>query len=113
MRDKSIKRRDFIKLAGKASLLTAAFGAGEYIVSKNVYKTPDSTAGIFTGDRSVLSNSDYPDVVSIKSLDHSQAIIMAIGLIGGIDKKWLRNFGQLVKVDLRHLLEDQQNEKTT
>ncbi len=86
MRDKSIKRRDFIKLAGKASLLTAAFGAGEYIVSKNVYKTPDSTAGIFTGDRSVLSNSDYPDVVSIKSLDHSQAIIMAIGLIGGIDR---------------------------
>ena len=28
-------------------------------------------------------------------------------------KRWLRNFGQLIKVDLRRILEDQQNEKAT
>ena len=31
----------------------------------------------------------------------------------GRGERWLRNSGQFIKVDLRRILEDQQDEKTT
>jgi uncharacterized protein (DUF362 family) len=86
MPEDKLKRREFIKLAGKASLLAAAFGAGGYLVSKNVYNPPEQSTLILDYDKSVPSDPALPDVVSIKSEDYSGAIAAGLGLIGGIGR---------------------------
>jgi len=86
MCEDKLKRREFIKLAGKASLLTAVFGTGGYLISKNVYRPPGKTAIINDHDKSVSPNPEYPDLVSIKSEDYGEAIAVGVGLIGGIGR---------------------------
>lgn len=86
MNDDKIKRREFIKLAGKASLLTAVLGGGGYLVSRNIYRPPDKAAAIADCDKSVSPNPEYPDLVSIKSEDYGEAVALGVGLIGGISR---------------------------
>ncbi len=86
MNDDKLKRREFIKLAGKASLLTAVFGGGGYLTSRNVYKPPEKATVIVDCDKSVPPDPQYPDLVSIKSEDYSEAVALGLGLIGGIGR---------------------------
>lgn len=81
-----LNRREFIKLTGKASLLTAALGTGEYLISRNVYQAAESTVSVFDCDKSLPPDHEYPDVASVKSEDHRLAVATAIGLLGGIER---------------------------
>jgi uncharacterized protein (DUF362 family) len=80
-----LNRREFIKLTGKASLLTAALGTGGYLISKNEYQ-PAGAALIYDCDKSLPRNSEYPDIASVKSDDHRGAVATALGLLGGIER---------------------------
>lgn len=86
MSEDKLKRREFIKLAGKASLLTAVMGSGGYLISKNVYRPSGEIAINIDCDKSVSPSPEYPDLVSIKSEDYNDAIATGIGLIGGIGR---------------------------
>lgn len=86
MNNDKIQRREFIRLAGKASLLAAAFGGGGYLLSRNEYAPPMLHSLIQDGDRSILADEAYSDVVAVRSVDHAKATAAAIGLIGGIQR---------------------------
>lgn len=86
MNNDKIQRREFIRLAGKASLLAAAFGGGGYLLSRNEYTPPMLHSLIQDGDRSILADGAYSDVVAVRSVDHAKATAAAIGLIGGIQR---------------------------
>ncbi len=86
MSNDKIRRREFISIAGKASLLAAAFGGGGYLLSRNEYAPPLLRSLILDGDRSPVANSSYPDVAAVRSTDHAMATATAIGLIGGIQR---------------------------
>ncbi len=86
MNNDKIQRREFIRLAGKASLLAAAFGGGGYLLSRNEYAPPMLPSLIQDGDRSMLADEAYSDVVVVRSVDHAKATAAAIGLIGGIQR---------------------------
>lgn len=86
MQDDKLNRRDFIKLAGKASIVTAVFGAGGYALSKNEYEAPEKMVSVTNSDKAVPANSDYPDVASIRSKKYAEAVAAAIGLVGGIGR---------------------------
>ena len=86
MNNDKIQRREFIRLAGKASLLAAAFGGGGYLLSRNEYTLPMLHSLIQDGDRSILADEAYSDVVAVRSVDHAKATAAAIGLIGGIQR---------------------------
>lgn len=86
MGDDEIKRRDFIKLAGKAAFLTAVMGTGGYLLSKNEYNPPTLKSIALDGDRSVSPDDSYPDIAAVKGKDHRRATIEALGLIGGIGR---------------------------
>ena len=84
MSSDKIQRREFISLAGKASLLAAVFGGGGYLLSRNEYSPPMLQSLILDGDRSTPANGAYSDVAAVRSADHAKATVAAIGLIGGI-----------------------------
>jgi uncharacterized protein (DUF362 family) len=86
MNNDKIQRREFIRLAGKASLLAAAFGGGGYLLSRNEYAPPMLHSLIQDGDRSILADEAYSDVAAVRSVDHAKATAAAIGLIGGIQR---------------------------
>jgi uncharacterized protein (DUF362 family) len=86
MSNDKIQRREFIRLAGKASVLAAAFGGGGYLLSRNEYTPPMLHSLIQDGDRSILADEAYSDVVAVRSVDHAKATAAAIGLIGGIQR---------------------------
>ena len=86
MSSDKIRRREFISIAGKASLLAAAFGGGGYLLSKNEYAPPLLRSLILDGDRSPVADSSYPDVAAVRSTDHAMATTAALGLIGGIQR---------------------------
>lgn len=86
VQDDKFNRRDFIKLAGKASLLTAVFGVGGYALSKNEYEAPENYASVVDSDKTVPVDSEYPDVASIRSKNYPEAVAAAIGLVGGIGR---------------------------
>jgi uncharacterized protein (DUF362 family) len=86
LQEDKLKRRDFIKLAGKASLVTAVFGTGGYILSKNEYEPRAGKALTSNGDKSLLENTEFPDVASIQSKNHREAAATAIGLLGGMSR---------------------------
>jgi uncharacterized protein (DUF362 family) len=81
-----LNRREFIKLTGKASLLTAAMGAGGYLISKNEYQTSEGAALVYDCDKSLPRNPEYPDIASVKSEDYRGAVAAALGLLGGIER---------------------------
>ncbi|UCE66088.1 MAG: DUF362 domain-containing protein [Candidatus Zixiibacteriota bacterium] len=86
MSEDKLKRREFIKLAGKASLLTAVMGTGGYLISKNVYRPSGVIAINIDCDKSVPPDPEYPDLISIKSENYDDAIAAGVGLIGGIGR---------------------------
>ncbi len=81
-----IKRRDFIKLTGKAALLTAVIGGGGYLLSKNEYAPSIMRLISANGNRSLPADGSYPDLGVAKGKDHSGATIAAIGLLGGMER---------------------------
>jgi uncharacterized protein (DUF362 family) len=81
-----LNRREFIKLTGKASLLTAALGTGGYLISKNNYQPSEDAAAIYDCDKSLPHNPEYPDMASVKSDDHQGAVAVALALLGGIER---------------------------
>lgn len=81
-----IKRRDFIKLTGKAALLTAVIGGGGYLLSKNEYTPSMMRLLSANGNRSLPADGSYPDLGVTKGKDHSRATIAAIGLLGGMER---------------------------
>lgn len=86
MAPENLNRREFIKLTGKATLLTAALGTGGYLISKNEYHPPGNAILDINGDRSLPRNPELPDVVSIKSEDYHGAVAAALGVLGGIER---------------------------
>ena len=86
MADDKIKRREFIKLTGKASAMAAIFGTGGFLLSQNEYAVPDSPASIPDYDKSIAPDNKIPDLVSIKSGNYTEAIATGMGLIGGIER---------------------------
>ena len=81
-----LKRRDFIKLTGKAALLTAVIGGGGYLLSKNEYAPSIMRLISANGNRSLPADGSYPDLGVTKGKDHSRAAIAAIGLLGGMER---------------------------
>jgi uncharacterized protein (DUF362 family) len=86
MAEEKIQRRDFINIAGKATLLTAFFGGGAYLLSRNEYAPPAGMALDYDADHSVVQNDIFPDLAAVKSKDHIEATITALGLVGGIER---------------------------
>jgi uncharacterized protein (DUF362 family) len=86
MSSDKIRRREFISLTGKAALLAAAFGGGGYLLSRNEYAPPQLHLLTGDADRSPRADSAYPDVVAVRSADHTRAVAAAVGLIGGIGR---------------------------
>jgi len=86
MAPEKLNRREFIKLSGKASLLTVALGTGGYLISKNKYQPESEPARDLSADRSPAPDPRYPDIVSIKSADYGEAVAAALGLLGGIER---------------------------
>ena len=86
MSDSNIKRRDFIKLAGKAVLLSAVTGGGGYLLSKNEYSPPAMTTLSLNGNRLLPADLAYPDLAVVKAGDHAQATRTAVDLLGGIER---------------------------
>ena len=86
MADDSIKRREFLKLTGKAALLGAFLGGGELLLSKNNYKPYQPPAKNLSGKKNITLDSAFPDLVSVKSANHAGAAVAAIGFIGGIGR---------------------------
>ena len=86
MEDDTIRRRDFLKLTGKAALLAAAFGGGEYLLAQNNYEPFAPPAKNLSGKKDVKADTAYPDLAVVKSSDHAQAVITALGLAGGIGR---------------------------
>lgn len=86
MADEKIQRRDFINITGKATLLTAVFGGGAYLLSQNEYAPPRKTTLGYDADRSVTPDNVFPDLAAVRSVDHGRATVTAIGLLGGIER---------------------------
>ncbi len=86
MNDNRMERRQFIKLTGKAAALASVFGGGSYILSQNIYSPKHQAAAIYKGDRSPDIDTDFPDLISLRSKDHAAAALEAIGLLGGISR---------------------------
>jgi uncharacterized protein (DUF362 family) len=86
MADDQIKRREFLKLGGKAAIVAAVFGGGGILLSKNIYSPYSPPAKNLTGKRNLQPNSSFSDLVSVKSSDHKKALIEAIGLSGGMTR---------------------------
>ena len=86
MADERIPRRDFINIAGKATLLTAVFGGGAYLLSQNEYAPPAKSAQAYDADHTVTTDTVFPDLAAVKSKDHARATLAAIGLVGGIER---------------------------
>ncbi|MEE9552954.1 MAG: DUF362 domain-containing protein [candidate division Zixibacteria bacterium] len=86
MSSDDIKRRDFIKLTGKATILTAVMGGGGYLLSKNEYSPSQTRILSADGDRGIQADDSLPDLASVKGKNHYDAALTAIGLIGGIER---------------------------
>jgi uncharacterized protein (DUF362 family) len=86
MADDSIKRREFLKLTGKAAILGAFLGGGELLLSKNEYEPYRPPAKNLSGKKNIKSDSAFPDLVSVKYANHAAAAAAALGLIGGIGR---------------------------
>lgn len=86
MSSDKIRRREFISLTGRATLLAAVFGGGGYWLSRNEYAPPRLHSLAGDGDRSPQADSAYPDIVAVRSADHAGAAAAAVGLIGGIGR---------------------------
>jgi uncharacterized protein (DUF362 family) len=86
MADEKIQRRDFINIAGKATLLTAFFGGGAYLLSQNEYSPPVGMALDYDADHSVAPDNVFPDLAAVRSKDHVLATVTAISLVGGIER---------------------------
>lgn len=86
MGDEKIRRRDFVSLAGKATLLTALFGGGGYLLSQNKYTAPARKALNVDADHSIAADDVWPDVAAVTATDYRQATAAALGLIGGIER---------------------------
>ena len=86
MNDDSIKRREFLKLGGKAALLGAILGGAEYALSLGEYSPFNPPAKNLSSTHVVKPDSAYPDLVAVKSADHARALAEAIALAGGIGR---------------------------
>ena len=86
MLDDRLKRREFLKLTGKASLLAAAFGTGGYLLSRNEYSPPEKITRIGEYDKAVPPDPEYPDLVSIKSKEYTETVAAGIAMMGGIGR---------------------------
>lgn len=86
MDDEKIQRRDFINIAGKATLMAAVFGGGAYLLSQNEYSPPAGMALDYNADHSVALDKMFPDLAAVRSKDHGLATVTAIGLVGGIER---------------------------
>jgi uncharacterized protein (DUF362 family) len=86
MGDHGIRRRDFIKLAGKASFLAAAMGGGGYLLSRNEYSPPLAKILSLNGDRGPMPDISFPDLGVVRSQNHAAATTAAIDLVGGIKR---------------------------
>jgi uncharacterized protein (DUF362 family) len=86
MAEDSIKRREFLKLTGKAALLGAFFTGSGYLLSKNDFEPYKPPAKNLSGKKNIKLDSTLPDLVSVKSSNHAGAAIAALGLIGGIGR---------------------------
>lgn len=86
MSDDPIKRREFIKLTGKAALFAAVTGAGGYLLSRNEYSPSAALLADASGDRALHVKSEFPDLAAIRGEDHDAATAAAIGLLGGIER---------------------------
>jgi uncharacterized protein (DUF362 family) len=81
-----IKRREFLKLGGKAALLSAVLGGSEILLSHNNYEPFKPPAKNLTGKRNISNDSTYPTLVSVKSTDYKKALAESIALSGGISR---------------------------
>ena len=86
MNGNDFNRREFIKLAGKATLLSAVLGGGGYLLSRNEYSPAVMPLFAANGDRGLILNGSFPDLGVVKGSDHAAAAIAAVGLIGGIER---------------------------
>jgi len=86
MNDDVIRRRDFIRLTGKAAILSAVTGAGGYLLSQNEYSPSAIKVIPYNGDRSTAANNAFPDLAVVKGKDHSAAAATAIALLGGMER---------------------------
>lgn len=86
MNDEKIRRRDFLRLSGKAALLGAVVGGGEYLLSLGHYTSFQPPEKNASRQRSVAPDARYPDLAAVKSGDHVQALSEAIALAGGIGR---------------------------
>ncbi len=86
MADELIKRRDFIKLGGKAALLSAVLGGSGYLLAQNQYDPYTPPDKNLTGKRSVAPNDKFPSLAAVKSTDHDKALLEALALSGGIGR---------------------------
>jgi uncharacterized protein (DUF362 family) len=86
MADDQVKRREFLKLTGKATLLAAFMGGGEYLLSKNIYSPYRPPAKNVSARKGVPPQIAVPDLASVRSTAYRQATRTAVGLVGGIGR---------------------------
>jgi uncharacterized protein (DUF362 family) len=84
--EKELKRREFIKLTGKAVAFASVVGAGGYLISQNEYSPSKKVLQDSIGDRSLTLDTNFPDLAAVKSTDHVGAALQALTLIGGIKR---------------------------
>jgi len=84
MGNREFDRREFIKLAGKASILAAVTGGGAYLLSGREYQPSQLKVTGYAGDKSVPLQEGFPDIAVFKGIDYEAATRAAVESVGGI-----------------------------